>query len=130
MYRAAFRVHPMRFAAAKLISEEAHADDLVIISSIPSGVAGFARYLHFTPGDEPAIAGWTVQLGQRKVPDDLLRLAKGRKRIILVRMHEVWAEHEHENWLAKNELVAKKSMWPQRGPIKLCFFKPAEGERF
>jgi hypothetical protein len=127
MYRSPFRVHPMRYAA-KLISQEAHADDLVIVSSIPSGVSGFARYAHFTPGDEPAMAGWTVQLGQRKVPDDLLRLAKGRKRIILVRVHEVWADQEHEPWLAKNERVAKKSFW--RGPIKFCFFKPAEGERF
>jgi hypothetical protein len=127
MYRAPYRVHPLDFAA-KLISQEAHADDLVIVSSIPSGVAGFARYAHFTPGDEPAMAGWTVQLGQRKVPDDLLRLAKGRKRIILVRVHEVWADQEHEPWLARNELVAKKSFW--RGPIKFAFFKPTEGERF
>jgi hypothetical protein len=127
MYRAGFRNHPMRYAA-KMISDEAHADDLVIVSSIPSGVSGFARYCQFTPGDEPAMAGWTVQLGQRTVPDDLLRLAKGRKRIILVRVHEVWADQEHEPWLAKNELVAKKSFW--RGPIKFCFFKPAEGERF
>jgi uncharacterized membrane protein len=58
--------------------------DLVLVHSIPSGVLGIARYL---PPDVP-MAAWVDQLGQRRVPEDVLVLLKDRSRIAFVRLHE------------------------------------------
>jgi hypothetical protein len=98
MYRNSCRLHDIR-RATDVINQKATGDDLVIVSSIPSGVTGIARSMQSLTGESPAMAAWTVQFKHRKVPDDILRMARGRKRIFLVRIHEVWSDDAHEEWL-------------------------------
>ena len=45
----------------------------VIVHSIPSGIMSVSRYLP----ENLLVLSWVGQLGQRKVPDDLLRCANG-----------------------------------------------------
>jgi hypothetical protein len=87
----------------ELIAEEAKASDLVIVHSIPSGVAGVARYMEDRGiADGVGFASWVGQLGQRRVPEDLRRLAAGRRRIILVNIHDVGEPAPEETWLEEN----------------------------
>ena len=106
-YRNNNRVHDI-VPAARIVGQSATSDDLVIVSSIPSCVAGIARSMESATGEPPVMASWVEQHKQRKVPDDLQRLARGRKRIFLVRLHEVAAEPQHEDWLLKNAELRKK----------------------
>jgi hypothetical protein len=111
-----------------LLSEEAGPDDMVIVHSIPSGVSGVARYMTpQAPGAETAFASWVTQLGQRRVPEDLMALAAGRKRVIHVDLHAVGAEAPERDWLlAHASLAARK----RRGAATLLYFVPEDGERF
>lgn len=126
IYRMPQRLHPLQ-QVAQAINANATADDLVIVSSIPSGVSGIARYMERAPGNEPKFASWVEQLKGRHVPEDLMTLADGRKRIILVRIHEVWAEPQHEDWLLHNASL-KNKIALKHSTIE--FFEPREGERF
>jgi hypothetical protein len=90
----------------QLLAAQAGSDDLVLVHSIPSGVAGVARYME-TAGASPEVhfASWTGQLKQRRVPDDLLRLAAGRKRVIIVKLHEVDEPAPEEDWLRQHAVL-------------------------
>lgn len=72
--------------------------DLIIVHSIPSGVLGVARYLHT---DTP-LASWVVQLGQRRVPDDMYALLAGRCRVALVKIHDMGEPSPAEAWLREH----------------------------
>jgi SAM-dependent methyltransferase len=87
----------------ELLAAEAGASDLVIVHSIPSGVAGVARAME-ARGNAPGVGfvSWVGRLGRRRVPDDLQRLAAGRKTIFLVRIHEVGEPAPEETWLEQN----------------------------
>lgn len=69
--------------------------DLIIVHSIPSGVLGVARYVRT---DTP-IASWVVQLGQRRVPGDMERLLSGRRRVAVVKIHDLGEPSPAEAWL-------------------------------
>jgi hypothetical protein len=86
----------------RLLAEQAGPSDVVIVHSIPSGVAGVARYLVGGPGEGAGFASWVGQLGQRRVPEDLCRLAAGRRRVILVKIHEVCEPAPQETWLREH----------------------------
>jgi hypothetical protein len=75
--------------------------DLVIVHSIPSGVAGIARYL--TPDTQ--VAAWVEQLGDRRVPEDVVRLLHGRGRVALVVIHS-GAPVPEEGWLENHATPA------------------------
>ena len=111
-----------------LLGEEAGPDDVVIVHSIPSGVSGVARYMTLhAPESEAAFASWVGQLGQRRVPEDLMALAAGRKRVIHVDVHAVGAEAPERDWLlAHASLAARK----QLGAATLLYFVPEDRERF
>jgi uncharacterized membrane protein len=73
----------------------AQPSDLIIVHSIPSGVLGVARYLRtHTP-----LASWIVQLGQRRIPDDMDTLLEGRCRVALVKTHYLYKPSPAEAWL-------------------------------
>lgn len=112
-----------------LVVEEARANDLILVHSIPSGVAGIARYLE-AAGDLPegvGFASWVGQLGQREVPADLLRLAAGRERIIVVTIHAVGEAATQVEWLQDNAvLTAERRIQTAR----IYTFVPRAGERF
>lgn len=106
--------NPLR-ETARTLANHAGAEDLVLVHSIPSGVIGIARY---HTGSAP-IAAWVEQLGERGVPDSVSGLVRGRRRILLVRIHECGAPALVEDWLRENgRLVGELSGGAGRA---LCF---------
>jgi hypothetical protein len=87
---------------AKAVSSDAHLDDLILVHSIPSGVLGVARYTNGSLN----MASWVGPLGTRRVPDSLLTLAAGRKRIRLVKVHLLREPLPEEEWLRANEVLS------------------------
>jgi Dolichyl-phosphate-mannose-protein mannosyltransferase len=87
---------------------------LVIVHSIPSGVAGIARYMeeHDASAKGIGFASWVGQLKQRRVPEDLRALAAGRRRIILVNIHAAGEPAPEEAWLRKYTTLARSSSQP------------------
>ncbi|HUR93164.1 MAG TPA: glycosyltransferase family 39 protein [Gemmatimonadales bacterium] len=79
-------------------------DDLVLVHSIPSGVLGIARYLH---PDVP-LAAWVGQLGRRRVPADIQTLLAGRRRVALVRIHDVGEPAPEETWLRAHATLLRE----------------------
>jgi len=94
---------PYREVGARL-QAWARSSDLVIVHSIPSGVLGIARYV----GTDVPIAAWVEQLGQRRVPGDLVPLLRGRERLALVEIHEVGAPAPEETWLRQNATLLRE----------------------
>ncbi len=82
----------------------AEASDLIIVHSIPSGVLGIARYL----GTDIAVASWIVQLGQRKVPEDMDALLSDRRRVALVKSHDMGEPSPAEGWLLRHARLEQR----------------------
>ena len=80
---------------AEFVSSEATPSDLVLVHSIPSGVLGIARYANPSLN----ITSWVQQLGNRKVPDSLLALGRGRSRLLYVKVHQLNEPAPEEEWL-------------------------------
>lgn len=96
---------------ARVVSERSGPDDLVVVHSIPSGLVGVARYIAPDSGLErgSGLTSWVERLGERRVPDSLLGLARGRRRILLVRIHGVGQPAPEETWLRSHyRLVGKQ----------------------
>ena len=88
--------------AARQIVEAAGPQDLVIVHSTPSGVTGVARYLEMyrPPEAEPlAFAAWVGQLGQRRMPEDIVDLTRGREQVFVVVGHAVGEPAPELEWL-------------------------------
>ena len=58
---------------AKLLAHQVNESDLILVHSVPCGVAGVARYLEKAGASKTGVrfASWVGQLGQRRVPEDL-----------------------------------------------------------
>ena len=97
--------------------------DLILIHSIPSGVLGIARYAR----DPAGLASWVGQLGTRRVPDSLRTLANGRRRLVLVKVHEVGEPAPEEDWLRANAAVFGEA---HLGLGKIVDFRPHPAETF
>jgi hypothetical protein len=115
------------FAPLKLIgpylSENTRDNDLIIVHSIPSAIAGIARYMD---GLAPMVA-WTGQLEMRDGAHDMPRLVAGKSRVILVRIHDVGASAPQQDWLIMN---AKRTRRLRRGSGVLFFYEPPEADVF
>jgi hypothetical protein len=121
---------PTRRVGAFLAKEQqAGPADLVIVHSIPSGVAGVARYLEEGGGSARGVgfASWVGQLGQRRVPDDVRRLVAGYRRVFLVKLHEVGEPAPQEEWLRQNATPAGE--WRLDAATVLSFV-PRDRETF
>jgi hypothetical protein len=116
------RIEPYR-QVGEQIATWATPSDLVIVHSIPSGVLGIARFT----GAEVAIAAWVGQLKVRRVPDDLLRLIEGRKRIAIVRIHELGEPAPEESWLREYARLVDERRLPR---ARVLYFEPADGNVF
>jgi uncharacterized membrane protein len=90
-----FRARRPYRAAAERVAAWAGPADLVIVHSIPSGVVAIARYL---PPATP-VAAWIGQLGQRRVPEDLIALTRNRNRVALIKIHTVGNPAREADWL-------------------------------
>jgi hypothetical protein len=113
----------------RIVSDRAGPDDLVLVHSIPAGVAGVARYIAPDSGLERSsgMASWVEHLGDRRVPDSLRELARGRRRILFVRIHEVGQPAPEETWLGSHcRLVGQERLW---GATVLDFV-PRDGSVF
>jgi hypothetical protein len=90
--------------AARIASTGSDESDLILVHSIPSGVLGIARYSN---GPTP-IASWVGQLGTRRVPASLTNLIANRKRITLIKLHEVGQPAPEEDWLRSNGKILQE----------------------
>jgi 4-amino-4-deoxy-L-arabinose transferase-like glycosyltransferase len=112
-------------AVAAQLDAWAHAGDVVLVHSIPSGVVGVARYLK---RDTP-LAAWVTPLGTSVVPDDLERLLRGRRRVALVRIHDLGGQAPPEEWLQVNARPLGRDVF-RRSSAEVLYFGPAQGETF
>jgi hypothetical protein len=97
--------------------------DVVLVTSIPSGLLGVARYLR--PDIE--IAPWVSQLGVREVPADIERLVSGRTRVAYVRIHSVGGSVAPEEWLRSNGRLLGREEFP-KSSAKVLYFEPPAGD--
>jgi 4-amino-4-deoxy-L-arabinose transferase-like glycosyltransferase len=97
--------------------------DVVLVTSIPSGLLGVARYLR--PDIE--IAPWVSQLGVRQVPADIERLVSGRTRVAYVRIHSVGGSVAPEEWLRSNGRLLGHEEFP-KSSAKVLYFEPPAGD--
>jgi hypothetical protein len=99
------------------------AGEIVLVHSIPSGLLGVARYY----GGEAELAPWVEQLGRRTLPGSVQFLARGKRKIHLVRVHEVSAACPVEDWLRENAALGQQ--W-KRDSARVLHFRPRVGEEF
>jgi len=108
---------------AKTLCRNNSPSDLILVQSIPSGVISVARYA--SGGAE--IGSWIEQLGNRRMPESLETLAKGRTRIMFVKVHEVGAEAPEADWLRANAVVFQET---PLGLVKIIDFRPSRSKTF
>jgi hypothetical protein len=120
------------YAYRELVRQLGHQvgeSDLILVSSIPSGVTGLARYLEREHASETGV-GFASCVGRpegRRVPERLEAFAAGRKRIILVTMYEIGKPAPEQSWLEENgTLVEMKQI---RGAV-LRYFIPRDSTAF
>ena len=107
---------------ASILNENHRDGDVLIVHSIPSGLLALARSL------DPSlpILSWVGPLGQRRVPEDVIAVAGGVRRIALVTYHEVRDPVPEAAWLrehaAGNEAVSS-------GISQIQYFPIGAGER-
>jgi len=129
LYRADSRSNQNYPLVAKLLAADVGESDLIIVHSIPSGVAGIARYLKqdLTPDTHVGFASWVGQLRERRVPEDLQTLAAGRRKIVLVRTHDVGEPAPELSWLDENaKLIETKRIYG----TTLSYFIPRDSLAF
>ena len=97
--------------------------DLVLVHSIPSGMLGVARYYR----GESVLAPWVEQLEERKLPESLLALARGKERVHLVRVHEVGALCPAEDWLRAHAVLNAETRIMS---ANVRHFRPRDGAVF
>ena len=112
----------------QMVVTEASASDIVIVHSIPSGVCGVARaILRADPAATIPVSSW---VGRLRPPFELAQLqdlARGRRRIMLVKIHAVGEASPHEAWLRVHaRLISEKRL----GSAEVLVFQPGRGETF
>lgn len=100
-------------------------EDIVIVSSIPSGVIGVARYLD----PEIPMASWVPQLGVRDVEEDLPYLLSGRRRVALVKVTHLGADAPAEGWLRDHARELGTDEFG-RSSAGVLYFGSRDGEMF
>jgi len=128
-YQADHRSYQNYPEVARLLAQEVTDSDLILVHSVPSVVAGLARYLEKAGASETGVrfASWVGQLGQRRVPEDLEALAAGQRRIILVTTHDVGEPAPEQDWLEDHAtLLETKQIYA----ATLRYFTPRGSHRF
>jgi hypothetical protein len=120
---------PFRQVAQRL-TEQVKQSDVVIVHSIPSGAIGLARSMKTAgvPADWPIFAAWVGQLHQRRMPADLESLIRGRRRVWLVKIHEVEEPVPQEAWLRQHARLVSDEII--RAASIHCFSPQDENEVF
>jgi hypothetical protein len=113
---------PIRGVAQQL-DAQARPGDLIILHSIPSGIAGVARYMQ----SETPVLTWVGQLQQRRVPEDVQTFSDGYRRVVQVVIHEVGEPVPEETWLrAHARMIEEIPM----GSGRIVYFVPLRGDHF
>lgn len=107
------------------VAERLGSGDLVIVSSIPSGVIGVARYLE----PEIPMASWVPQLETREVEPALRRLLSGRRRVALVKVTHLGADAPAEGWLRAHARELGRDEFG-RSSAEVVYFGPRQGDGF
>jgi hypothetical protein len=122
-----YRTRSRNYSPIREISRAASANcspsDLILVHSIPSGVLGISRY---ASGPAP-LASWVGQLGTRRVPQSIHKLATGRARVLFVKLHDMREPAPEEQWLRTNALVFEES---RVGSARIVDFRPMGSETF
>lgn len=108
---------------AQTASRNRSASDLILIHSIPSGFINIARYVQ---GPAP-LASWIEQLGNRRVPDSLHSLARGRTSVVFVKVHEAGSPDPEVDWLRANTTVSRQT---RVGLVNIIDFGPRGSKTF
>jgi hypothetical protein len=108
------------------LAAEASGDDVAIVHSVPSVVCGVARYVERAGGTVP-IASWVAPLRRREVPRDLVALARGRRRVLLVEAHTVDGNVPEEAWLRAHARLAGQAQFENAW---IFVFRPGRGDVF
>jgi hypothetical protein len=130
LYRSESRIAPEPFRQiGRDLAGRADRSCLVIVHSIPSGVAGIARYMEAdrASAEEIGFAAWVGQLKRRRVPEDLRALAAGRRRIIIVNLHAVGEPAPEEDWLREHAMLDRST---SRGAAEIREFIPRDAATF
>jgi hypothetical protein len=109
-------------AVGQLVASRCAPDDLLIIHSIPSGVAGLAREVSLALGGRPgpAVAAWVGQLGRRSA-HDVAPLLAGRRRVLLVELHTAADPPRPRAWLGEHASIERVESF---GGATLTWFVP------
>jgi len=102
MWASEHRVAEPWRSTGRVVNVLATGRSVVIVHSIPSGVAGVSRYLK---PDMP-VAAWVGQLNERRVPEDMVALTRGYERVILVVTHALDAPDVENAWLDAHAKMA------------------------
>ena len=97
--------------------------DVVLVRSIPSGVIGVTRYLR---SDVP-VASWVTQLGTQRVPADLERLLRGRRRVAVATIHDLGASDQVEKWLRTHARLTERQTF-RSSNAEVLYFQPATAD--
>jgi len=108
---------------SQVLGAESRETDLILVHSIPTGVVGVARYVQ-TPA---RFADWIGQLSTRKVPDSIIPLITGFRRVFFIRFHEVGAAAPEETWLREHADIVRETHY---GLIIVVEFRPKQTETF
>jgi hypothetical protein len=129
MYRNDSRQYSPLDDVGAILTRRAGPSDVVIVHSVPVGVAGVARYMDRQGASEKGImvASWVGQLRQRRVPDDVRRFADGRRQVVVVTVHNVGEPAPEETWLEDH---AKLKARHYRQGATLSYFVPKSGPTF
>lgn len=99
-------------------------EDLVFLSSTPSGVIGVARYLDA----DVSVVAWVQQLGTRQ-PDDAARLAAGHRRVALAEVTHLGRGSLVRSWLEEHGRQVAQDTFPSSSS-EIAYFVPASGDVF
>lgn len=112
----------------RLISSRVGESDVVFVHSIPSGVVGTARYVAegSTSNRSSSMISWVERLGVRRV-EDMERLIRGKRRVILIHVHEVGQAAPEEDWLRRNARFVGEDRLES---ASVLYFTPIERSTF
>jgi hypothetical protein len=74
------------------------------------------------------IASWVVQLGQRRIPNDMNTLLAGRRTVALVKIHHLRKSSPAEPWLREHMELTRHEvlLYPNRvyidSPTEILYF--------
>lgn len=111
-------------AIAHRLESQLDPDDVVFLSSTPSGIIGVARYLD---ADVPVVT-WVQRLGTRQL-GDAARLAAGRRRVALAEVTHLGRGSAAREWLEAHGRQVARDTFPSSSS-EILYFVPASGDVF